>query len=207
MAAILNIPPTVAHRPKGLIDCAQITDTLMVAGQDRQVAYDQTRALLRAGYFLPSAREERGKKSFLLTPDYMLTADVLLRLRDFGIRGGEGAKADPMFAAALALRGWSGGRPKGAVHSPAAHVIAEYELDVRGWVFELWSFIHGKTGDLRFEGRIHRVDPKHPDGFHSTPLQYGNHGQYLHRSCIAVDLTDALDRWHPHGRARREAMN
>ncbi len=202
MNAILNVPKTVKHRPAGLIDCAEITDTLIFPGQDRQVVYDQVRGLLKAGYLIPKAREERGKRSFLMTPDNFLIADVLLRLRDFNVAGAEDEKADPFAAASLALRHWSGGRPEGAVGNPAAHVIAEYEADVRGWVFELWSFVHTKRGWVQFEGRIHHVARGQ-----ATELRHGQTGSWLHRGCFAVDLTDSLDRWHTLAKARRRTMN
>lgn len=196
------IPPTVPHRPPGLIDCAQITDTLIFPGQDRQVVYDQVRGLLIAGHLHPSAREERGKRTFLMLPENMLIADVMLQMRDYGMRGSDDPKSDPFVAAGLALRGWVGGKPDRAVRSPAAHVIAEYEIDVRGWVFELWSFRHAKRDLVQFEGRIHHV-ARHQ----ATDLRHGENPNWTPRGCFAVDLTDALDRWHPHGRERRGAMN
>ncbi|QFT81869.1 hypothetical protein FIU89_14695 [Roseovarius sp. THAF27] len=202
MNAMPLIPPTVQHRPQGLIDCAQITDTLIFPGQDRQVVYDQVRGLLTAGHLHPSAREERGKKAFLLAPENMLIADVMLRMRDFGMRGADDAKADPYVAAGLTLRHWSGGKPGGAKSNPAAHVIAEYEIDVRGWVFELWSFRHAKRDRVQFEGRIHHVTRRQ-----ATNLRHGGKPSWIPCGCYAVDLTDALDRWHPRGQERREAMN
>jgi hypothetical protein len=204
---MLTIPPTVAHRPKGLIDCAEITDTLICPGQDRDAVYGQTRELLKAGYLVPVAREERGKKAFLMKPDHMLIADVLLRMREYGLRGSADLKADPMAAASLGLRHWSGGKPEGAKGSPAAHVIAEYEAGATGWMFEVLSFFQAELGCIAFEGRIYRIDRLRPENDQYVLPRHGQGGGWHHRATFAVDLTDSLNRWHPSAKDRREAMN
>jgi hypothetical protein len=201
MAKKLTIPPTVAHRPKGLIDCAQMTDAFLRPGQDRQSLYDQTRGLVKANYLIPSAREERGKKVFLFTPDNMLIADALLRLRDFGVSGSPDQKADPYLAASLALRHWID-KPEGAKGTPAAHVMAEFEVDARGWVLEVWSFIHDRLGRIQFEGRIHNANRGE-----ATPLRRPATGNWRARSCMAVDLSDAMEVWHPRAAELRDSLN
>lgn len=193
------IPKTVQHRPKGLIDSSVITDLLIFPGQDRRQLYDQVRGLLKDGYLWPVARMETGKKLYLMQPDHILIADVLLRLREFGVKG---PTHGPYDAAAFALRDWKGKKPDGAEPSPAAHVIREYEMGVEGWVFELWSFLNPKTGNVIFEGRIH-----HAARDQATPLFNGDSSAVVNRGCFAVDLTDALDRIHPRGKTKREALN
>ncbi|MEC9312934.1 MAG: hypothetical protein VYA97_14300 [Pseudomonadota bacterium] len=199
MARMPNIPKNVKHRPKGLVDCAQITDLLIFPGQERRPLYDQIRGFLKDGYLWPVAREEQGKKAFLMQPDHILIADVLLRLREFGIKGPEHGPYD---AAALALRDWKGRKPDGAESSPAAHVIREYEMGVEGWVFELWSFLNPKSGSVTYEGRIHSHQR-----MQATDLLNGGSSALVNRGCFAVDLTDALDRIHPRGKAKCEALN
>ncbi len=202
MNATPIIPPTVQHRPPGLIDCAQITDSLIFPGQDRQVVYDQVRGLLIAGHLIPSAREERGKKTFLLAPENMLIADVLLRMREWGIRGADDPKSDAYVAASLALRHWSGEKPEGAKNNPAAHVIAEYEVGVGGWALEVHSFRHATKDWTAFEARIfHAARREAPD------LRITKSGNWFQRAVFAVHLTSSLDRWHPLARERRGAMN
>lgn len=191
------VPKTVKVRPKELLDCAQITDILIFPGQDRRVLYDQIRLFLDSGYLLPVAREEGGKRAYLLTPDNILIADVLLRLREFGTRGNDDG---PFAAAALALRSWLGKKPEGAAHSPAAHVIKEFEHGAGGWVFELWHELLPQSGAVNFYGRIHNAARLEST---SPPLN----GKEVLRGCYAVDLTDALTRVHPLGKRRREGMN
>ena len=196
MTRMLIIPKSVQHRPKGLVDCAEITDLLVFEGQDRRTIYDQIRGLLKDGYLLPVARMETGKKVFLMKPEQILIAEVLMRLREFSASG-----HGPYDAAAFALRDWKGDKPDGAEPSPAAHVIREYEMGVEGWVFELWSFLNPKTGIVIYEGRIHSNERKMATGLHN-----GSNSALVARGCFAVDLTDALNRIHPRGKAKREAM-
>ena len=200
---MLTIPPYVKERPEGLFDCAQITDLLIQPGQHRDSLYGQTRELLKASYLFPVAREARNKKAFLMTPDHIVIADVLLRMREFGIRGSSDSNADPFAAVSLALRHWSGGQPDWSEEkTPAQHVISDFAQDRHGWVFELWSFVHEKLGALVFDGRLHNVGRNM-----ATHLRRGEERQWTPRGCFAIDLTDAMSHWHPRAKETREAMN
>lgn len=201
MPMIAN-PPIVQHRPKGLIDCAVIADALTCPGQDREVVYGQTRELLKAGYLVPVAREERGKKAFLLPPENLLIADVMLRMREYGVRGSTDQKGDAFAATSLAFQHWSGGKPDWASErNPASHVIADFTADQHGWTFELHSFRHEKRDVIHYEGRLHNLAL----GL-ATYLRHGEANTWQPRAVIAFDLTAAMSFWHPRAKETREAM-
>lgn len=197
-----TIPPTVEIRPAHLLDSSQIAEEIRSQGQDHKSVYDQLRWFLRVGHLVPVAREERGKKAYLLGPEQRLVADVLLRLREFGVQGSDDPGAGPFNSAQLALNHWGGNRPEGAKRSPAAHVVAEYEVGEGGWALEVHSFRHATKDWVQWEARIfHAIRREAPE------LRAMKSGDWFPRAVFAVDLTSSLDRWHPLARERREAMN
>jgi len=189
------IPKAVPKNPGDLLTMADIAKAITLPGQEIEKVASKVRWYARQGYLHPIAKETAGRKSYLYLPDQCLTAEILIRMGEFGINV---AKGETSHAAWRAITVWRsedfpGSHPPAI--SPGMHVIKEYEAGVRDWTFELWSFAHRESGRLRFDARIaanqrgegSNFSVRREDGFEA-------------RAVFAVDLIDVLDRIHPRNR-------
>ncbi|MEM6890264.1 MAG: hypothetical protein AAF636_19335 [Pseudomonadota bacterium] len=204
-----NVPKNVRRNPGGLLTVAEITEAVAWPGADKTKLANLLRWYVRQGYMFAFAKEAEGRKSYLFLPDQVLVADVLLRMREFGVAHGEGdpkAPSNPTFTVWQAFSVWKtdldypGDKPPHV--SPGMMVIEEYEQGQRDWTFELWSFLNPKTGEVRFESRLAANVRKL-----GTDLYNRLNGDQSARAVFAIDLIDVLDRIHPRNKAKREAMN
>jgi hypothetical protein len=203
-----NVLKKVRRNPGGLLTIAKIADLVAWPGSDKAKLTNLLRWYVRKGYFFAVAKETEGRKSNLFLPDQALVAEVLLRLREFGISHSDAAPKDPSnptFAVWQAFSVWKdreypGDEPPHV--SPGMKVIEDYEQGERDWSFELWSYLNPKTGEVRFECRLaanlRRL---------GTDLDNRLNEEQTARAVFAVDLIDVLDRIHPGNKAKREALN
>lgn len=203
-----NVPKKVRRNPGGLLTIAEIAEIVAWPGADKPKLANLLRWYVRQGYFFAFAKETEGRKSNLFLPDQVLVAEVLLRLREFGIAHTEGSPKNPAnstFAVWQAFSVWKdreypGDEPPHV--SPGMMVIEDYEQGERDWTFELWSYLNPTTGEVRFEGRLAANLRKL-----GTDLNKRLHEEQSARAVFAVDLIDVLDRIHPRNKAKRKAMN
>lgn len=172
--------------PPGLLTTNDIVLAVTSPGRDHVQTASMVRHFQKVGYIHPVARVRTGRRPYVYTPDQILSAEVLLRLGEFGI-----ADANAMHAAWFAISIWKDidfdAAPPPS-RSPGAHVIKQYKQGARDWSFELWLFRDMQTGQRRYEARI--AANQRAEATSMVALRDTN---FKARSVFAVDLVDFLD--------------
>lgn len=203
-----NVLKKVRRNPGGLLTISDIADAVAWPGSDKPKLANLLRWYVRQGYFFAVAKETEGRKSNLFLPDQALVAEVLLRLREFGISHSEADAKDQSNATFAVWQAFSVWKKQDLPDSEPPHVspgmsvIADYENGIRDWTFELWSFLNPGTGEVRFEGRLAANQR-----MLGTDLNERLNKDQNARAVFAVDLIEVLDRIHPRNKKKREALN
>lgn len=184
------MPREVRKNPGSLLTIADLATAVTPVGGDREKMISQLRHYAKQGYLHPVAKETHGRQSYLYLPDQCLTAEVLVRMGEFGI-----AKVDAAQAASRAIFTWREGDYQGdqpPARTPGLHVIREYESGVKDWALELW-LLHSPSGNPIFTARLFARER-----LQATGWEFGDNLEQ--RSVFAVDLGSVLDRIHPRNR-------
>lgn len=184
------MPRKVRKNPGSRLTIADLATAVTPVGGDREKMISQLRHYAKQGYLHPVEQETEGRQSYLYLPDQCLTAEVLVRMGEFGI-----AKVDAAMAASRAIHVWRIGDFDGdtpPADTPGMHVIREYEVGVKDWALELW-FLRSPSGNPIFTARLFARER-----LQATGWEFGDNLEK--RSVFAVDLGSVLDRIHPHNR-------
>ena len=176
----------IARNPGNLLTANDIAKAVTSPGRDLKKTFDLIRYYAKSGYLHPVARETEGRKSYLYQPDQVLSAEILLRMGDFGVSDANAANA--AWRAITIWRREDFDGPKPPAFSPGMHVILEHQAGVRDWTFELWLFRHATRDQKRYSARLAANQRGEGTGFDT----YKADG-FEARSVFAVDLIDFLD--------------